>query len=390
MSAVSGEAVRAVGRAPPWARRGVRLFMRVLTRSRELWLEIRAWRRISFTTGGAFFTAGAFAVGFAAMNTGNNLLYLLLGAMLGLIAVSGWLSEQDIRALRIERHVPRAVTAGQELRIGYQVRNLKRRLPTLAVEIVDGALPGRAFLAHVAAQGTAQARSLNTFPRRGVHRLGSVTLSTSFPFGLFRKERDLQIPGQVVVWPRTDRLVRNPSAGGGRVPRTGAGTKGARGHRGDYRSLRAYRSGDDPRDIHWRSSARFRDPVLREYERDGAETRWICLDVRTEPGDPGEVAVEVAASLAAQSMAEGRSFALAAGGTVVDPGEGAGQLERVLDVLARVEIHPASPHPDPPVDASACVLVSVDGAPGFGEALVVGRSAVFDVPAPVPPGGSAA
>ena len=57
------------------------------------------------------------------MNTGNNLLYLLLGSMLGFIAVSSWLSEQAIRALRVERRGPRSVTVGHDLRLTYEVRN---------------------------------------------------------------------------------------------------------------------------------------------------------------------------------------------------------------------------------------------------------------------------
>ena len=339
-----------------------RLPARALRRARQVWREIRAWRRIAFTSGGAAFTAGTFAVGFAAMNTGNNLLYLLLGAMLGFIAVSGWLSEQAIRGLQVERVVPRVVTVGQELRIGYEVTNGKERLPSLAVELSEAGLPGRAFLPHVAAGGTARARALNSFVRRGVHPLGTLTLATSFPFGMFRKERDLQIPGEVVVWPRTDRPVRLLATGGGRGPRTGAVARGGQGPRGEYRSLRAYRSGDDPRDIHWRSSARLAEPVLREYERDGAETRWICLDLRSEPGDAAEVAVEVAASLAAASMAGERSFGLAAGNAVVLPGEGAGQLERALDVLARVDFDPRGPATAPPAPAEACVWVREGGA----------------------------
>ncbi|MDP2954915.1 MAG: DUF58 domain-containing protein [Longimicrobiales bacterium] len=367
-------------------RSALALAARVVARAREIWREIRAWRRISFTAGGAAFTAGAFAVGLAAMNTGNNLLYLLLGAMLGFIAVSGWLSEQAIRALRIERQLSRAVSVGQELRIVYRITNLKGRLPSMAVEIVEGALPGRAFLAHVEAGGTVQARSLNTFVRRGAYRLGTVTLSTSFPFGMFRKERDLELPAELLVWPRTHRPVQAPSPGGGRVPRMNATAAGAQGHRGEYRSLRAYRAGDDPRDIHWRSSARLREPVLREYERDGAETRWICLDLRADPGDPAEVAVEAAASLAAQSMVEGRSFGLVAGSAVVEAGEGAAQLERVLDVLARVGFEPEGPLPTPPPGRDACILVSVDGAPGFPDALVIGRAARFEEPTPSPEG----
>ena len=53
------------------------------------------------------------------MNTGNNLLYLLLGGMLGLIAVSSWLSEQAIRGLEVVRRAPRGITVGQDVRLVY-------------------------------------------------------------------------------------------------------------------------------------------------------------------------------------------------------------------------------------------------------------------------------
>jgi uncharacterized protein (DUF58 family) len=336
---------------------------------------VRAWRRIRPTWGGLAFTFGTMAVGFAAMNTGNNLLYLLLGAMLGFIAVSGWLSEQAIRGLRIERRAPRAVTVGHDLRLTYEVTNRKARLPSLAVEISEEGLPERAFLAHVAPLGHAATRSINSFVRRGIYPLRTVTLSTGFPFGLFRKERDLEIPGEVIVWPRTDRAVRDPAPGAGKVPRVGLSARGAAGSRGEYRSLREYRVGDDSRDIHWKSSARMREPVIREYERDGAETRWICLDVRGVPGEAAEVAVEVAASLVARAVGEHRPFALVAGGIVLQPGDGAGQLERALDILARVDFEPDAPAPAPPIAPDACVLVSIDGRPGFGDVLAVGQNA---------------
>jgi uncharacterized protein (DUF58 family) len=346
--------------------------VRPLHWGRDVWRRIRAWRRVSFTAGGLVFTVGAFAVGFAAMNTGNNLLYLLLGAMLGFIAVSSWLSEQVIRDVRVRRHVPRSVTVGEDMRLTYAVTNDKARLPTMALEVGEAGLPNRAFVGHVPAGASVRVRSVNAFVQRGIYTLGTVTLSTAFPFGLFRKERDLEIPDEIVVWPRTDRPVRAPSPGGGRLPRTGPVARGSAGHRGEYRSLRTYRPGDDPRDIHWRSSARLREPVLREYERDGVETRWICLDLRAEPGAAAEVAVEMAAALAAGAVAEGRPFALVAGDRVVDPGEGPGQLERILDALARVDFDPAARSVAPPVDPDMCILVSVAGSPGFGGALVVG------------------
>jgi len=343
-------------------RRLLASILRAARATRQAWERLRAWRRISFTPGGLVFTIGTFAVGFAALNTGNNLLYLLLGAMLGFITVSGWLSEQAIRGLEVERRFPRAVTVGQELRIAYSVTNKKPKLPTLAVELVEPGLPGRAFLAHVAPGETTTTRSVNSFVRRGIYPLRTLTVATSFPFGLFLKERDLDLPGEVVVWPRTDRPVQRPVPGAGGTPRTGAPPRGGSGYRGEYRNLRAYRPGDDPRDIHWRSSARLREPVLREYERDSASTRWICLDLRGEPSEQAEVAVEVAAALAARAAAEGHPFALAAGRAVVPPDDGPGQLERVLDVLARVDFEPDAPASVPPADEEACILVQAESA----------------------------
>ena len=148
------------GRAPDLAGpRGLGESAAVLIRRlRDAWLRLRAWRRISFTPGGVAFTIGTFAVGFAAMNTGNNLLYLLLGAMLGFIAVSGWLSEQAIRGLVIHRRSPHAVTVGQDLHLIYHVTNRKTRLPSLAVEISEEGLPEGAVLAHVPGSGTEVAR----------------------------------------------------------------------------------------------------------------------------------------------------------------------------------------------------------------------------------------
>ncbi|MGE0159632.1 MAG: DUF58 domain-containing protein [Gemmatimonadales bacterium] len=344
----------------------------------HVWRQLRAWRRIYFTAFGLAFTLGTVAVGFAAMNTANNLLYLLLGSMIGFMTVSSWLSEQAIRDVTIERKPPRSVAVGQDLRLQYEVTNRKRFLPSLALEIVETGLPNRAFVAHVAAKKGASARSVNSFVRRGIYPLRTVTISTSFPFGLFRKERDVEIPAEIVVWPRTDRPVREPRTGGGRAPRVGRTARGAPGARGEYRSLRGYRPGDDPRDIHWRSSARSPNPVVREYDADGAETRWICLDTRDDPGEAAEVAVEVAAALLAGAAAAQRPFALAAGTMVLEPGHGPGHLERALDILARVDFSSADAAPALPVPPSACVLVAVrPRAPldGWGDVFAVGTEA---------------
>lgn len=349
-------------------RRGVR-------GARSLWRRIRAWRRISFTTTGAVFTAGSLAVGFAAINTGNNLLYLLLGAMLGAMAVSGWLSEQTIRDVEVSRELPAGVTAGRPASLRYRVRNRKGRLSSMALEVAEKPLGALGFTPRIAPGGEEVVRATVTLPRRGVVPLGVVTLGTTWPFGFFRKERDLELDDELVVWPRTDRRVPEPRPGAGRRPRSGtASARHVGGARGEYRSLREYRPGDDRRDIHWRSTARSNRPVVREYERDAAETLWIHLDLSAPPGEAAETSVEVAAALAARALAGGRPVGVVSGEVTVSPGVGRLHLETLLDALARATF--GAGHIEPAPGRGRCVLVSAGSAPrhGWADAVVVDDS----------------
>jgi uncharacterized protein (DUF58 family) len=342
----------------------------VSTRERlsSYWANIREWlrppRRLRFTRAGIFFTVGVIALGFATLNTGNNLLYLLLGALLGLIVVSGWLSEQAIRNVRIVRRTPHGV-AGDPLSISYEVHNGKRRLPTLALELREADAPITAFVGAVAPGKSATARVDVTFTRRGVYKLHHFTLSTTFPFGLFIKERDFVFPGTVVVWPRSDRRVRDARKGGQRLRRAGLEHASSFGiGRGDYRSLRPYQAGDDPRDVHWRSTARYSQPVVREFERESAETLWLALELRTHENEAAEELIETAASLAARAVARGERVGLATNDVIIDPGAGGAQLDRILDALARARIRSDAPLMKIPVAHEQCVHLAVRPAPG--------------------------
>ena len=347
-------------------------FSGVLERWKLRWREFWSWRRIRFSQGGYLFTAGAFAIGFAAINTGNNLLYLLLGAMLGFIAVSSWLSEQSIGSISVIRRKPGRVTVGNLLRIHYEVRNGRSRAPAFALEIGEEALPGQGFVPLLKAGDRTTTRFEVRFIRRGVFPLEAITISTSFPFGLFRKTRRIKAPGELVVWPRTDRQVRTPRPGGGRNAAGSAAAPGPAGARGEYRGLRGYRPGDDFRDIHWRTTARLGIPVVREYEQNLAETLWICLDTRGEAGELAEAAVETAAALSARALQAGKRFGFSCPGRTIEPGHGPGHLERVLDALARLDFKPLDPAPRPTVAPSQCVLVTNNPGAGssFGDTIV--------------------
>ncbi|HEU0298047.1 MAG TPA: DUF58 domain-containing protein, partial [Longimicrobium sp.] len=150
-----------------------------------------------------------------------------------------------------------------------------------------------------------------------------------------------------------------------RVRRAGEAFAGQAGARGEYRGLRPYRPGDDPRDVHWRTTARVGQPVVKEYERDRSRALWLCLDLRAAEGEMAEAAVEIAAALAAAALRRGDAFGLAMQEARLKPGTGGAQLERVLDALARARFRADAPRLESPAPAAECVLVTA-GAPGPG------------------------
>lgn len=336
--------------------------------------RLRPRRRLRLLRPGGLLIGGIFGLGFATLNTGNNLLYLLLGALLGLIVLSGMLSEQALRGLHVRRHVPRSITRGEPAAMRYTISKTAERLPSFAVSVRERSGGDAGFVLALAPDTQASVRTRSIFPQRGVIELRDIVVSTTFPFGLFAKERDVRAYDVVLVRPPVTRPVRAVRGGGRegvRLPEFAA--RAAGGERGEFRGLRAYRAGDDPRDVHWRSSARRSEPVVREYDRELGRCYTLFLDTTEPAGAQAETAVDIAAALAAAGTARGDLIGLLAGAESVSPGTGATQLDRILDALARVRFPTAAALP---ADPGACVWIGTSLPPaGFVDAFIAGVDA---------------
>lgn len=324
--------------------------MEVLRRILD-WLEPP--RRLSPTRAGWWFVAGVLAVGFAAVNTGNNLLYFVLGMMLGAIVVSGILSERNLRGLSIARAVPPDVQAGDPATLAYVVHAARRRLPVLALEIRDRDGDGRfgpaVRLARVDPGRTRRRAYERVFPSRGVREVPEIEIATTFPFGLFRKSRRLPIASQVRVRPRVPDLDTEDAFGG---RQEGDDALPTRGEGLELFGLRDYVAGDDARRIHWKATARTGRAIVKETAREEPPVVVIRLDL--SGGDPApaiERAVERAAGLAAAYLRGGYGVGLLAAGHLVPPAAGPGARDAILDALVDVRAGDApGPHPlDPRV-----------------------------------------
>ncbi len=194
--------------------------------------------------------------------------------------------------------------------------------------------------------------------RRGVHEIGPVTLSVG---DLFAREAATAVEDgidRLLVRPRivpTGILPRRDAPGGTERAVTGLAEDPSR-----FAGIREYAAGDPLRRIHPRMSARLGRPVVKLFEPSRDREVLLVLDVQQadraawESGAGGDEAEElfvVAASIARSLAAEKAAFGLAAAGyhgvetriATVAVGEAPGQLERVLDLLARLSAHPSAP-----------------------------------------------
>jgi uncharacterized protein (DUF58 family) len=153
---------------------------------------------------GRWYVGLTIGIGAGAINTGNNLLFLILGLLLSSIVVSGLLSELNLRGVRVERRLPSFARAGAPALVGLVARNEKPRAPSFSLEIRErsGDVSGSAHLLAVLAGDTVEAAYETVPARRGRYRFAELEIATRAPFGLFEKARPVEAPDELIVLPR--------------------------------------------------------------------------------------------------------------------------------------------------------------------------------------------
>jgi uncharacterized protein (DUF58 family) len=241
---------------------------------------MRPPRRLKFTREGKFFVGITLGVGFAAINTANNLLYLLLGMLLALIVVSGVMSELSLRDLTVVRRLPLRAQVGRAHLVEIEVFNHKSRVPSYAIEVEDlrSGQPAdkRCFFLKISPKSAQVAAYRRTPTRRGRDVHVGFRIATRFPFGLFEKSREVPASGELVIYPAVDPVQLSPAPVNGRFP--GADLVVARGHGEEFLGLKLMRPGEDPRDVHWRKSAAVGQMVMRERARETRPDVTLTLD----------------------------------------------------------------------------------------------------------------
>lgn len=316
---------------------------------------LRRWRpprKLKFTREGKYFLGITLGVGFAAINTGNNLLYLLLGMLLSLIVLSGVMSELSLRDLNVVRRLPTRAQVGRAHLVEIEVFNRKKRIPSYAIEVEDlrAGQPAdkRCFFLKISPNSAQVAAYRRSPQRRGRDRHIGFRIATRFPFGLFEKSREVACDGELIIYPAVDPLrLRNDETG----RRFGGGGISGRGSGDEVFGLRPMREGDDPRDIYWRKSTLLDQLVLRERARETRPDIELSLDVRrpAEGGEEWSVHFErrirdvASRAVAHLKRGDGVTIVSTAGDRVrADRSVGADRILRFLALLDAVDVAAAT------------------------------------------------
>jgi len=309
--------------------------------------RMRMPRTLRATRAGWCFVVIVFGVGFAALNTGNNLLYLILSLLLAFLVLSGLLSESSLRGLRVERRLPRELFAGTPNRIALRIHNDLSRTPSFAVLIEDRcsgqeelAEAGRSFVLRVGPKDSV-GRSYEFEPtERGELAFVGCRLSTRFPFGLFVKSVDLELETQALVYPRIQDLPAIAEPQGtleiGSERRRSA-------NEGDVLSgLREYVEGDPVQRIHWRRSLHARKLIVGEREGEKSAQIEVLLTI-PESLDSAEIENRIsrATSEVVQHLDQGRQVGLRTATNRFAPDAGFAHRTELLSFLAWVKAEAA-------------------------------------------------
>lgn len=313
--------------------------------------------------GGVLFSLFAVLLALGAVNSGNNLLFLVFGVVIGSIIVSGVVSGSMLMGLRVRRRPPARLRVGEPGSIVYELENTARFSHAFALIIREPAPDAErllgtpiGFVTHIPPRAATTLRVPVTPVARGVAVLDRVSVASRFPVGFLEKTITAHSRHSIIVHPRVAVLKRDPLAAitgrslesSRQMPRAGRGD--------EFFGLREYSPGDALRQIAWRASARADTLVVRQNTERRSRTLWILLDDTADD----EEAVILAASIAWSACDRGMSVGLSSAtrGSLVAPGRGPRHRTTVLDALASVAYEPdAVAIPWRGAGRAACVVV---------------------------------
>ena len=234
------------------------------------------------TRDGIIYLSAVFILVLAAVNTGNNLLFLILSCLLAGILISGVLSRIVLTGIELKFDLPEHIFAEQPVLAEVELRNDKPAWPSFSIRVIGGSKKSPAeiltrpvFFPYIPRMNAVRQKVELRFPRRGVYRQDSFGIRTRFPFGFFEKTRQVDSNLEIAVYPRVEPTEQFYEV----LPLlTGEMASYFRGRGHELHSLRDYLNTDSARFVDWKVSAKTGRLVVREFAREDERRVLLVLD----------------------------------------------------------------------------------------------------------------
>ena len=284
-----------------------------------------------------------------------NPLMLVFSMMAGAFVMNGWLTFTYLKGVTVERLLPDRVMANEPFSVEITLRNRKSWLSAWLMTVKDHVsgmqtelAPEVAFI-RIPASDHQRGHYQLILAQRGVFDFGPVFVDTRFPLGLVERGLNLSVAAQLRVYPRLGRLHPDwkrklQSA----TEQTSSQVAQGGIFEDEFHRLREYRPGDDLRSIHWRTTARRNELMVREYRDSRDRSLLILIDSWMPSGSDTarlndfEHALSFAATVCVDATRNSRDsrITLAVQGSslwVWRGGGGGEKIEGLLDALAELK-----------------------------------------------------
>ncbi len=238
-------------------------------------------RTLQLTREGLGFIMILIGVGLGAINTGNNLLYLILAMCCSFIVVSGILSEMSLKKLSVKGEAPAYLYAREPGSLKLKLSNHKKWEPSYSIHIKPTqsrqpfTLEPEPYFFFIPSGSTIEKPVILTAQKRGHFKIATCRLATRFPFGFFYKTKTIPLQLETVVFPAIH-PVKPPDQS-----ETGIEGEGIVQPKGEeLHAVREFQPGDSLNSVHWKSSAKTGNLRVKEFQSHNLQSYTIFLALK--------------------------------------------------------------------------------------------------------------
>jgi len=288
----------------------------------------------------------------------QNMLLLVFSLMAGAFVANGFISFNLLRHLNLKRQLPSLITAGDPVNFYIEVSNNKMMtvwVLTVTDSIVNEneSLRASVVFTRVPRYGKKLGQYRVQLMQRGRYQIGPVVFSTRFPLGIVERSALVHSTEEVIVCPRPGTLLVSRQSLRSQDQLVMRNTSRVGAYDDEFHRIREYRYGDNPKAIHWRSSARRNELMVKEFHESRDENLMILLDLwqpqypETEQLECVETAISFATTIIKDHLTVVRDseIQIAALGVEFSEWTGAAGVngwESVLEYLALVQAGPTT------------------------------------------------